>query len=83
MKIEAVDDRGFAGDAVVVHRVDAVGGDVHLEEVDVVWAERVDAFYGYAAEGEVVGELPIVSRDTRDVGAEPLCNDVHDGRFLV
>ena len=28
----AVDGRGFAGDAVVVHGVDAVGGDVHLEE---------------------------------------------------
>ena len=30
---EVVDGGGFAGDAVVVHGVDAVGGDVHLEEV--------------------------------------------------
>ena len=35
---QVVDGGGFAGDAVVVHGVDAVGGDVHLEEVAVVWA---------------------------------------------
>jgi hypothetical protein len=35
---EVVDGRGFAGDAVVVHGVDAVRGDVHLEEVAVTFA---------------------------------------------
>ncbi len=34
---QVVDGRGFAGYAVVVHGVDAVGGDVHLEEVAVVF----------------------------------------------
>ena len=52
---EVVDGGGFAGYAVVVHGVDAVGGDVHLEERAVVGAEGVDAFDGDAAEGEVVG----------------------------
>ena len=52
---EVVDGGGFAGDAVVVHGVDTVGGDVHFEEVAVVGAEVVDAFDGDAAEGEVVG----------------------------
>ena len=32
---EVVDGGGFAGDAVVVHGVDTVGGDVHFEEVAV------------------------------------------------
>ncbi len=37
---EVVDGGGFAGDAVVVHGVDAVGGDVHLEEVAVALRPR-------------------------------------------
>ncbi len=67
----------------MVHGVDAVGGDVHLEEVAVVWAEGVDAFYGDAAEGEVFGELLIIDRNVGDVGAEPGGEDIHDGRLLV
>jgi hypothetical protein len=43
----------------------------------------VDAFYGDSAEGEVFGELVIIDRDVGDVGAEPWCDDVHDGRLLV
>ena len=35
---EVVDCRGFAGDAVVIHRVDAVGGDVHLKKMAVAGA---------------------------------------------
>jgi hypothetical protein len=69
--------------AVVVHGVDAVGGDVHLEEMAVVWAEGVDAFYGDAAEGEVFGEFVIIDRDIGDVGAQPWRDYVHDGRLLV
>ena len=68
---EVVDGGGFAGDAVVVHGVDTVGGDVHLEEVAVVGAEGVDAFDGDAAEGEVVGELPVGDRESGQVVAEP------------
>ena len=62
---QVVDGGGFAGDAVVVHGVDAVGGDVHVEERgfgvagDVVDLE--DAFNGDAAEGEVFGELSVVN----------------------
>ena len=52
---QVVDRRGFAGDAVVVHGVDAVGRDVHLEEVAVARAKIVDALNGDAAEGEVIG----------------------------
>ncbi len=80
---QVVDGGGFAGDAVVVHGVDAVGGDVHLEEVAVVWAEIVDAFYGDSAEGEVFGELVVIGRDIGDVGAEPSGENIHDGRLLV
>jgi len=39
----------------MVHGVDAVGGDVHLEEVAPGGAEMVNAFDGDAAEGEIVG----------------------------
>ena len=85
---EVVDGGGFAGDAVVVHGVDAVGGDVHLEEVAVVLsvgadAEVMHAFYGDAAQGEVVGELPVIDGEFRQIGAEPGCENFHDGRFLV
>jgi hypothetical protein len=66
----------------VVHGVDAVGGDVHFEEVAVVGAEGVDAFYGDAAEGEVVGELPVGDGEGGQIVAEPDCEDVHV-RFLV
>ena len=56
----AVDGRGFARDAVVVHGIDAVGGDVHLEERAVAGAEIEDAFDGDAAQGQVFGELRVV-----------------------
>jgi hypothetical protein len=42
----------------------------------------VDAFDGDAAEGEVVGELPIGDGECGEIVAEPVCEDVH-GRFLV
>src|SRR3984885_13032577 len=82
---QIVDGGGLAGDAVVVHGVDAVGGDVHLEEVAVGFslggrAEIVDAFYGYAAEGESFGELVIIDRNVGDVGAEPVGENLHDVR---
>ena len=80
---QVVDGGGFAGDAVVVHGVDAVGSDVHLEEGavrrPVVAAEIVNAFDGDAAEGEVVGELPVGDSEGGQVVAEPLRENVHDG----
>ena len=42
-EFEVVDGGGLARDAVVVHGVDAVGGDVHLEEVSRSRAEIEDA----------------------------------------
>ena len=60
---EAVDGRGLARDAVVVHGIDAVGGDVHLVERAVACAEIVDAFDGDAAQGEVFSELGVVDRE--------------------
>ena len=59
LEFNAVDGRGLARDAVVVHGVDAVGGDVHLEERAVAGAEIVDAFDGDAAQGQVFGELGV------------------------
>jgi hypothetical protein len=47
-----------------------------------VGTEGVDALDGDAAEGEVVGELPIGDWEGGQVVAEPVCEDVH-GRFLV
>ena len=76
---QVVDGRGLAGDAVMVHGVDAVGGDVHLEQMAL--GEGVDAFDGDAAEGEVLGELTVV--DGRGEGgekaAEPVREDLHEG----
>ena len=59
LELKAVDRRRLAGDAVVVHGIDAVGGDVHLVERTVARAEIVDAFDGDAAQGQVVGELRV------------------------
>src|ERR1700733_9914095 len=84
---QVVDGGGLAGNAVVVHGVDAVGGDVHLVEVAVGFsirgAEGVDAFDGDAAEGEIFGEFVIIDRDVGDVGAQPSGENIHDGRLLV
>jgi hypothetical protein len=77
-----VDGRRLAGDAVVVHGVDAVGGDVHVEERgfgvagDVVDLE--DAFDGDAAQGQVFGELSVIDVQDREIGAEPFGKDFHD-----
>ncbi len=80
---EIVDGGRLAGDAVVVHGVDAVGGDVHLKEVAVPFSERVDAFDGDAAEGEVVGELPVGDGERWEVVAEPVRKNLHESTFLV
>ena len=72
LEFNAVDGCGFAGDAVVVHGVDAVGGDVHLEERAVAGAEIVDAFDGDAAEGQVFGELGVGDGEIGQITAEPI-----------
>jgi len=74
---EVVDRRGFARDPVVVHGIDSVGGDVHLEEVAVTGAKIVDAFHRDATQGEVFGELTVVCRYSGDVGAQPFGENVH------
>jgi hypothetical protein len=60
----------------VVHGVDAVGGDVHVEERGVV-GELEDSFDGDAAEGEVFGELGVIDGERGQVGAEPFGEDFH------
>ncbi len=80
---QVVDGRGLAGDAVVVHRIDAVGGDVHLEEVAIAGAEVVDALDGDAAQGEVVGELSVGDGEGGKIVAEPVGENFHGGRLLV
>ena len=68
---ESADGRRLACNAVVVHCVDAVGGDVHLVERAVACAEIVHAFNGYAAQGQVFGEFRIVDRQSGNEGFEP------------
>ncbi len=77
LKCEAVDGRGFARDAVVVHGVDAVGGDVHLEERAVAGAEIVDAFDGDAAQGQVFGELGVDDGEIGQITAKPFGENLH------
>ncbi len=48
---QPINRRRLARHAVVVHRVHAVGGDVHLVERAVALAEIEDALYGNAAQG--------------------------------
>ena len=61
----------------MVHGVDAVGGDVHLEEVAVPGAEVVDALDRDAAQCDVFGELAVVHGDAGNVAAEPFGENVH------
>ena len=81
MEGDVVDGGDFAGDAVVIHGVDAVGGDVHVEKGGVGVAggvvELEDAFDGDAAEGEVFGELGVIDFENGQVGAEPVGEDLH------
>ncbi len=78
---EVVDGGDLAGDAVMVHGVDAVGGDVHVEEracgVAGGVVELEDAFDSDAAEGEVFGELGVIDVEDGQVGAEPFGEDLH------
>ena len=60
----------------MIHGIDAVGGDVHFED-GAVLAEVEDAFNGYAAEGEVVGELAVGNVELWQVFAEPLRKNLH------
>lgn len=82
MERDVVDGCRFTGDAVVVHGVDAVGGDVHVEERgfgvagDVVDLE--DAFDGDAAKSKIFGELGVIDVEDWEVGAEPFGEDFHE-----
>ncbi len=76
-QLYAVDCGGLAGDAVVVHGIDAVGGDVHLVERAVTRAKIEDAFNGDAAQGEIFGELGVVDRKFRQITAKPLGKNFH------
>ncbi len=51
---EAIDGRSFAGYAVVIHGIDAVGRNVHFEKRAVAWAEWIDAVDGDTAQGQVL-----------------------------
>ncbi len=77
LKFYAVDRRGLARDAVVVHGIDAVGGDVHLEERAVACAEIEDAFDGDAAQGQVFGELGVGDGEFGQVRSQPFCQNFH------
>jgi len=78
----AIDRGSLARYAVVVHRVDAVGGDVHFVQRAAARGGKL-AFDGDAAQGEVFGKLPVVHGEFRKIGAKPVGQDVHAvGRFL-
>src|SRR4029077_11163830 len=69
-----VDGGGLARDAVVVHRVYAVGGDVHL--VDGVHALALDRLDGDSGVGQVESKLTVVGLDGDEV-AQPVGRDLH------
>ena len=71
---KAVERRGFAGDAVHVHRVDTVRGDVEVE--DRLFAEELDAVAGETHTGQIVGELLRLDADVDEV-LDPGNRDSH------
>ena len=68
-KVEVVDGGDLAGDAVVVHGIDAVGGDLGLPGLVGTLAEV--AFNGDAADGERFGHLAVAGGG-RDEVANPI-----------
>jgi hypothetical protein len=71
-------DRGrFARDAVVVHGIDSIGGDVHLEERTLARTKIEDAFDGNAAQGQRLGKLAVGQGEAGHVGTNPLRKNIH------
>ena len=77
LQFDAVNGGGFARDAVVVHGIDAVGGDVHLEERTVAVAERINALDRDAAESQVFGKLGVGDGEFGQIGTEPPGENLH------
>ena len=73
-KVKIVDGRDFASDAVMVHGIDAVGGDLRLPGL--VGALAKVAFNGDAADGESFGNLAVAGRG-RDKIANPIRGNFH------
>jgi hypothetical protein len=71
------DGRRLARDAVVVHGIDAVGGDVHLEERTVPRTKIEDAFDGNAAQGQRLGKFAVGQGEAGHVGTNPLGKNIH------
>src|SRR5262249_52259827 len=74
LKVNVVNGRALPRDAVMVHRIDAVGGDVHLE--DGFFAFSLNAFYSDASEGEIIGELARLDLEI-DPFTQPVGTDSH------
>jgi len=62
----------------MVHRIDAVGSDVHLEQVPVAGTQMMHALDRNATEGQVVCQLPVRDGKCGQVIAEPFGENVHD-----
>src|SRR3984885_2085577 len=61
----------------MVHGIDAVGGDVHLEERTLARTKIEDTFYGNAAQGQRFGEFAVGQGEAGHVGANPLRKNIH------
>ncbi len=68
-KVEVVDGRDLARDAVMVHGIDAVGGDLRLPGLVGTLAEI--AFNGDAGDGKSLGNLAVAGGG-RDKVANPI-----------
>ena len=77
LEFRPVDDGRLAGDTVVIHGVDAVGGDVHLEE-GAVCVQIEHAFDGDAAESEIIGKMAVSRSEAGEIFAEPGGENLHE-----
>ncbi len=64
-QVGVVNRRALARHTVMIHGVNAVGGDIDF--VDTVPVVLVDTFDGDAGHGEVVGELAVVDLQVNEV----------------
>ena len=74
---QPINRRRLARHAVVVHRIHAVGGNVHLVKRAVALAEIVDALDGNPAQRQIFSQPRIIHRQSRQICSKPFRQYLH------
>ena len=82
-QLQSINRRRLPRHPVVVHRVYAIGRNIHLIKRSVPVAERIDAINGNSAQRQVFGKPRVVHRQPRQVASQPFCKNFHVGYLLA